>query len=137
MIEKTNPHSDFAVRLNKLMKNNNFTINDLKNVSKVTYEMARRYTLGTAKPRDQKMIKIANWLSVSPAYLDYGIPTNNGKNSDSFKNMLDPQEIALLKLFASLPREEKKNLLISLDEKKQYFDTLFEELATTRSKKIN
>ncbi|MCE6342381.1 peptidase S24, partial [Acinetobacter baumannii] len=45
-------YKDFADRLNALMKAKDSpikTINELKNAIGVSYEMARRYTLGSAK----------------------------------------------------------------------------------------
>jgi transcriptional regulator with XRE-family HTH domain len=50
----------------------NLSVKQLSQAGQVTYEMARRYTLGTAKPRDEKLIRIAEWLNVPPAWLDYG-----------------------------------------------------------------
>lgn len=136
MVEKTSKHEDFASRLNDLMTKKGFSISELKNAANVTYEMARRYTMGTAKPRDEKMVMIAGWLNVSPAYLDYGISSDEHCTCAG-KEMLDPKEIALLELFSSLPQEEKEKLLGALDEKKQYYDSLFEELAASRNKKVS
>ncbi|WJM83245.1 XRE family transcriptional regulator [Pectobacterium brasiliense] len=73
MVEETK-YSDFADRLNLLINNKNMSVTDLSRISGVSYEMARRYTMGTAKPRDEKMVKIAGALEVSAAYLDYGVP---------------------------------------------------------------
>ncbi|XYQ56792.1 LexA family transcriptional regulator [Pectobacterium carotovorum] len=67
-------HNDFAYRLNLLLNNKSISVTDLSKISGVSYEMARRYTMGTAKPRDDKMLKIADMLGVSAAYLDYGVP---------------------------------------------------------------
>src|SRR5690606_12532580 len=39
---------------------------------KVTYEMARRYTLGVAMPRDDKLVAIAQRLGVQTAWLKFG-----------------------------------------------------------------
>lgn len=66
------PHIEFANRLNEAMKRVQFEIIDLKNSSGVSYEMIRRYTLGIAKPREDKLQKIANTLGVRVGWLDYG-----------------------------------------------------------------
>lgn len=66
-------YKDFADRLNKSLQQHSIGVKELSMFSGVSYEMARRYTLGTAKPRDEKMLRIAERLSVSPAYLDYGV----------------------------------------------------------------
>jgi len=44
----------------------------LREVAGVTNEMARRYTLGTAWPDNEKMAKIARWLRVRQEWLRYG-----------------------------------------------------------------
>lgn len=68
-------HSDFAERLNELMERPSSqirSVNQLKDAAGITYEMARRYTLGISKPRDEKLRKIATLLGVSVSYLDNG-----------------------------------------------------------------
>ena len=64
--------SDLASRINELMAKQNKRIGDLQKALGVTYEMARRYTLGTATPRDDKIESMAEYFGVSPAYLKYG-----------------------------------------------------------------
>ncbi len=73
MVEESK-YKDFADRLNKSLQRHGLGVRELSELSGVSYEMARRYTLGSAKPRDEKMIRIAERLSVHPAYLDYGVP---------------------------------------------------------------
>lgn len=73
----------FADRLNKSLQKHDLGVKELSKFSGVSYEMARRYTLGTAKPRDEKMIRIAKHLSVSPAYLDYGVPLEDETKTPS------------------------------------------------------
>lgn len=84
MVEETK-YKDFADRLNELLDKKHVSVTDLSKLSGVSYEMARRYTLGTAKPRDEKLLKIADKLSVSPAFLDYGVDAagNSTKSSST------------------------------------------------------
>lgn len=77
MVEETPKYIDFSMRLNNLLKQNDVSVSDLAKSSGVTYEMARRYTLGTAKPRDEKMLRIAEKLNVGPAFLDYGVGSDD------------------------------------------------------------
>lgn len=66
---------DFANRLKELMEKDNSpikTVNQLKDTIGVTYEMARRYTLGTAKPREEKLQTLADALNIDISYLDHG-----------------------------------------------------------------
>lgn len=89
-------YKDFSDRLNGVLAEKNVSVTDLATISGVSYEMARRYTLGTAKPRDEKMLKIADQLSVSPAFLDYGIDASG--NSQNAKNTVTLRQ---LEVFAS------------------------------------
>lgn len=60
-------------RLNKLMNENpKATIAELSRVAGVSYEMARRYILGTAEPRKEKLGKIAEYFNVKPSWLQFG-----------------------------------------------------------------
>ncbi|MFX8433546.1 helix-turn-helix transcriptional regulator, partial [Acinetobacter baumannii] len=73
-------YKDFADRLNALMKAKDSpikTINELKNAIGVSYEMARRYTLGSAKPRIEKLQTLADIFGVEISYLDHGTKLDN------------------------------------------------------------
>lgn len=72
---------EFASRLKNLMEQDGSpikTVNQLKDAIEVTYEMARRYTLGIAKPREEKMQTLAQKFNVDISYLDHGV----GKDSN-------------------------------------------------------
>ncbi|WP_165785849.1 helix-turn-helix domain-containing protein [Klebsiella sp. H-Nf2] len=130
MVEKTNKHQDFADRLNLEMSKKNLSVKQLSLAGQVTYEMARRYTLGTAKPRDEKLIRIAEWLNVPPAWLDYGA-TEATTESDTvqeigtdfhydkpdeseFANLSD-EEKRLLRVFRKFPDAEANNMLLAFE----------------------
>lgn len=72
MVDKNAAHTEFAARLNEVLRKNHKSISDLMGIAGVTYEMARRYTKGTAKPREDKISLIAEHLGCSEAYLSYG-----------------------------------------------------------------
>lgn len=83
--------TDLASRLNELMAKQGKNIVDLQKAIGVTYEMARRYTLGAATPRDKKIEAMAKYFGVSPAHLKYGTAdslenqvTSNVKDVGSF-----------------------------------------------------
>lgn len=139
MVEKTNKHQEFADRLTAVMNEKGFSVKELSEACGVTYEMARRYTMGTAKPRDEKLSRIAVWLNVEPAWLDYGhnaIPQND--THASFLNELvpkapeqDPDEFAfltdeekrLVRVFRKFPDYEANNMLLAFEMRyKQLFD---------------
>lgn len=66
-------YPDFAARLNGLISTSDISITQLSEKTGVTYEMVRRYTLGTAKPRTSTMRKLSAVLGVDAAYLEYGV----------------------------------------------------------------
>ncbi|UUN99185.1 S24 family peptidase [Acinetobacter bereziniae] len=73
-------HIEFANRLKKLMDAEGSpikSVNQLKDAINVTYEMARRYTLGIAKPREEKLKELADIFSVDIGYLDHGSTLDN------------------------------------------------------------
>ena len=72
---QTAKYQEFASRLKGLMDKDGSpikTVNQLKDAIEVTYEMARRYTLGIAKPREEKMQILAEKFNVDISYLDHG-----------------------------------------------------------------
>ena len=72
---QTAKYQEFASRLKSLMDKDGSpikTVNQLKDAIEVTYEMARRYTLGIAKPREEKMQVLAERFNVDISYLDHG-----------------------------------------------------------------
>lgn len=76
-------YQDFATRLKALMEKEGSpikTVNQLKDSIDVTYEMARRYTLGIAKPREEKLKILADKLNVDISFLDHGTYLNDSNN---------------------------------------------------------
>lgn len=75
---------DFANRLKELMEKEGSpikTVNQLKDIIGVTYEMARRYTLGTAKPREEKLQTLADSFQIDISYLAHGTSFNNDEQN--------------------------------------------------------
>ena len=94
---------DFSLRLKELMGRAGSevkTVNQLKDVIGVTYEMARRYTLGTAKPREEKLKLLANALHVDISFLDHGIKLDNNINLTQ-KIALDGRPIPVISWVAA------------------------------------
>lgn len=88
MVEKSK-YSKFAERLTERMSDANVDVKQLSEQLGVSYEMARRYTLGSAKPRDDKMELLARAVKSTAVYLDYGVeidgslPRVEDKTSDT------------------------------------------------------
>lgn len=65
-------HPQFAANLRSAMDRRGLSVTDIARHLGITYEMARRYTLGTAKPRTKKLAELADFLGITPANLEYG-----------------------------------------------------------------
>ena len=94
---------DFSLRLKELMDRDGSeikTVNQLKDAIGVTYEMARRYTLGTAKPREDKLKVLADRLRVDISYLDHGIKFDNNVDL-SEKILLEGRPIPVISWVAA------------------------------------
>lgn len=78
-------YADFARRLKDAMAEKELTVTDVKNDLNISYEMARRYTLGTAMPRDKKMRRLGDFVGKSAAYLQFG--------DDSHENPMGNAEV--------------------------------------------
>lgn len=65
-------HPEFAERLSQAMHAAGLSITDIKNRLGITYEMARRYTLGLAMPRKEKLSQLAVMVNKSPSFLAFG-----------------------------------------------------------------
>lgn len=70
----------FSERLTSLMKSRNISIQHLSDHLNVSYEMVRRYTIGTAAPRKGKVEIIAKLLKTTPEYLEFGIESKGLSN---------------------------------------------------------
>lgn len=128
MVENTNKHQAFADRLNAEMRKQRMSVKDLSTACMVTYEMARRYTLGTAKPRDEKLSRIAEWLGVEPSWLDYGESTTDPLSHSpavtpqkteevgEFGNLSDDEK-RLLRAFRRLPYIEARNMMFAFESR--------------------
>lgn len=71
-------YPEFAERVKSAMTRGNWEVQGIVDGFKragmrITYEMVRRYTLGQAMPRPDKMGELAQILGVSPSYLQYGL----------------------------------------------------------------
>lgn len=72
---QTVKYQEFASRLKSLMEKKGSpikSVTQLKDAIDVTYEMARRYTLGIAKPREEKLLVLAEIFNVDISYLSHG-----------------------------------------------------------------
>lgn len=65
-------HPEFAERLSAAMQGLGVSVTQVKNHLGITYEMARRYTLGLAMPRKDKLAQLAQMVHTSPSYLAFG-----------------------------------------------------------------
>lgn len=82
-------YQDFGERVERLMKQKQVELKDVANATDISYEMIRRYLAGIAKPRNDKMQKLADYFGVSMAYLGFGHDgfDNNGSIRGAVKKV--------------------------------------------------
>lgn len=73
MVEKLKiRHPEFAKRLRDLADPREIEVKHIAKLPGFTYEMARRYWIGAAKPRGKKMEALAELVGASASHLEYG-----------------------------------------------------------------
>ncbi|MGZ9893052.1 hypothetical protein ACXXNA_05785 [Bordetella bronchiseptica] len=94
-------YPEFAQRVKAAMSSRGLEVQDVVDGFKargvrITYEMVRRYTLGQAMPRQDKMAILAATLHVTPSDLQYGVDgmANAGSTSPIPAPTLSPEEEA-------------------------------------------
>lgn len=109
-------YPDFAKRVQKAMDDHQISVTEIKNRLKVTYEMARRYSLGQAMPRQEKLAVLGELLGETPAYLAYGQePDVTIKNPDGTVTVIQLKTTAAQKEEDLTPSEEEFALIPELD----------------------
>ncbi len=105
MVENNAPYAEFANRLNSYLKERDISITQLMQIAQCTYEMARRYTLGRAKPRDARLSLICDYLNITEAELTYGV---NSGSSNAVESKLIPVE------WESIDQDKEEYLTVPL-----------------------
>jgi transcriptional regulator with XRE-family HTH domain len=122
-MERADLAAKFSKRLNALLQKEGYISNrskvgveigQLAKIAGVSYQMARKYTLGIALPDYHLIPKIAKWLNASPSWLLFGEKDSNTPEIKS--SSLIEIDIDLLRyihnkcitlLFPSTPEPEK------------------------------
>ncbi len=127
----------FASRLQQLLKDLGWSQSEMARRVGVTAQSVQAWC-GGVTPRKDKLDKLAevtghpvHWFFISgdqeASEISF-LPGVSGKP-------VTPQEQILLQLFNELPESEKKELIHTLEEKKQHYDQLLKELLEVKSKK--
>ncbi len=95
-------HPEFAKRLIDAMDKEGVkaSVTDIKKELKISYEMARRYTLGQAMPRAKKMDALAALVKESPSWLAYG------KGGDTIRKVEDDFDVDAPNILAYITAKE-------------------------------
>ncbi|WP_080762360.1 helix-turn-helix domain-containing protein [Chromobacterium violaceum] len=72
MVEEKNTETQLSRNISTLMQLQGLTPKPFSKKVPVTYEMMRRYMSGAARPRPEKLAKLAELLGVTTADLEYG-----------------------------------------------------------------
>lgn len=114
-------HPQFAARLQAAAIKQGVTIKDIQTGMKCTYEMARRYWLGIAKPtQEAKRIKLAAIVGADPAELEYGAHARTAAQNESQYVVSSPGALDVAKAWAKL----------SPAKQQLYRDAIFRDAAT-------
>lgn len=107
-MERSSFVTQFAKRLTALLQQQGHISNraktgveimQLAKIAGVSYQMARKYTLGIALPDYHVIPKIASWLNVSPSWLLFG--ENNLSTPECYPHSLIEIDIELLRYILS------------------------------------
>lgn len=96
-----NKYADFAERLTKLIDSKGTSIKEISDMTDINYEMVRRYANGMAKPREDKMRLLADYLETSIAYLDYGNGTMDKRSKITVFERDEPANDVIQRLTTS------------------------------------
>ncbi|WP_440030593.1 hypothetical protein, partial [Chromobacterium amazonense] len=121
MVEDENtPQTLLGQNICAAMQQQSITIKDISNALDVSFEMARRYTLGLARPRAIRLEKLATLLKTTPAALEYGHPpavtfvTRNTPITSATGQEPDYSPAAIAKWLAQQDRAAMAEFLVSL-----------------------
>lgn len=107
MVDDSAPRfTDFGTRLAVAMARAHVSIPEVAKAVGVTPEMARRYTLGTAMPRPEKMKRIAALVGLTPSELQYGTVSSANAAPGIFGPQvakLNAEETQLIDQYRQLP----------------------------------
>lgn len=123
-------YPEFAKRVQDAAEKQGVTVNDIKATLKVTYEMARRYFLGMAMPRKEKMEALASLLKVEAGALQWGQQVG-ASNTVGIQHTAWPFSISRAR-FDRLPKDEKERI----DGLIEHTITAWEHRTQTKSKKV-
>jgi transcriptional regulator with XRE-family HTH domain len=85
-------YPEFAKRVQEAMESQKLTVRKVQARLKITYEMARRYTLGQAMPRQPKLEALAKLLHVDPVVLQFGETAGTSQRSSGKLRKVEPDE---------------------------------------------
>lgn len=101
-------HPEFGQRLRDAAKLAGVQIKDIKDGMGVTYEMARRYWKGIAKPTNEAdRIKLAAIVRISPAELEYGEVKLQAEEAAAAYVTVTDEALDVAKAWSKLPAFKK------------------------------
>jgi transcriptional regulator with XRE-family HTH domain len=108
-MERTDIANNFSKRLKSLLQKThtshrtNIDINQLGKIAGVSYQMARKYILGLALPEYHVIIRMSQWLNVSPGWLLFGEQENLLNNKSDTLIQIESELLTyILKKFITL-----------------------------------
>lgn len=102
---------------------------------KLTPKAVSKWFNGETIPRREKLRELAILIGTTPTYL----LGEDGKDREHtcFCQGLNPRQKIIIELLDELPDSETDELLKTLEEKKQKYDVIYEELARKKKQKAS
>ncbi|EDT8874392.1 hypothetical protein AAM31_004409 [Salmonella enterica subsp. enterica] len=103
-------------------------------VSRMLYPEGKK---GKKRIADDMVDLIEASFGLPRGWMDGIVPTPHSTNINSEAIVLTPRQRILLELFDELPECEADKLLKTLEEKKLYYDMIYEEISKKKAKKAS
>ena len=115
-------HPEFAQRLQRAAKVAGIRRADMARLPGISFEMARRYWIGAAKPRGKKIASIASLLAITPAELEYGQPKLRAEEQRASYDIVGGAAMEVARAWSKL----------SPSLQRLYRDSIFRDAATEK-----
>ena len=102
---------------------------------KLTPKAVSKWFNGETIPRREKLRELATLIGTTPTYL---LGEDTGESGQiRFYQELNPRQKIIIDLLDELPDSETDELLKTLEEKKQKYNAIYEELARKKKQKAS
>ena len=139
MVHEDKARKEFACRLALACENAGYEQHgrqaEIARRMKLTPKAVSKWFNGETIPRREKLRELATLIGTTPTYL-LGEDTEES-GQVRFYQELNPRQKIIIDLLDELPDSETDELLKTLEEKKQKYNAIYEELARKKKQKAS